>query len=97
MEFNEETFEVIVYTAPGASVEKVAQVQELVQTMTETKTVETLKTEVIKEVIEEAKQEVTSGPQPMLLEEAAQGRRITAHGTGTNENGISFKRRKTNC
>jgi len=70
VEFNEETFEVIVYTAPGASVEKVAQVQELVQTMTETKTVETLKTEVIKEVIEEAKQEVTSGPQPMLLEEA---------------------------
>jgi len=69
VEFNEETFEVIVYTAPGASVEKVAQVQELVQTMTETKTVETLKTEVIKEVIEEAKQEVTSGPQPMLLEE----------------------------
>ena len=55
VEFNEETFEVIVYTAPGASVEKVAQVQELVQTMTETKTVETLKTEVIKEVIEEAK------------------------------------------
>ena len=70
VEFNEETFEVIVYTAPGASVEKIAQVQELVQTMTETKTVETLKTEVIKEVIEEAKQEVTSGPQPMLLEEA---------------------------
>ena len=69
VEFNEETFEVIVYTAPGASVEEVAQVQELVQTMTETKTVETLKTEVIKEVIEEAKQEVTSGPQPMLLEE----------------------------
>ncbi|MBC8308628.1 MAG: hypothetical protein H8E55_74375 [Pelagibacterales bacterium] len=70
VEFNEETFEVIVYTAPGASVEEVAKVQELVQTMTETKTVETLKTEVIKEVIEEAKQEVTSGPQPMLLEEA---------------------------
>jgi len=71
VEFNEETFEVIVYTAPGASVEKVAQVQELVQTMTETKTVETLKTEVIKEVIEEAKQETTSmEPQPMLLEEA---------------------------
>jgi len=38
--------------------------------MTETKTVETLKTEVIKEVIEEAKEEPTSGPQPMLLEEA---------------------------
>jgi len=37
--------------------------------MTETKTVETLKTEVIKEVIEEAKEELTSGPQPMLLEE----------------------------
>jgi len=70
VEFNEETFEVIVYTAPGASVEKIAQVQEVVQMMTETKTVETLKTEVIKEVIEEAKQEVTSGPQPMLLEEA---------------------------
>jgi len=70
VEFNEETFEVIVYTAPGASVETVAQVQELVQTMTETKTVETLKTEVIKEVIEEAKEELTSGPQPMLLEEA---------------------------
>ena len=69
VEFNEETFEVIVYTAPGASVEEVAQVQELVQTMTETKTVETLKTEVIKEVIEEAKEELTSGPQPMLLEE----------------------------
>jgi len=70
VEFNEETFEVIVYTAPGASVEEVAQVQELVQTMTETKAVETLKKEVIKEVIEEAKEEPTSGPQPMLLEEA---------------------------
>ena len=70
VEFNEETFEVTVYTAPEASVEEVAQVQELVQTMTETKTVETLKTEVIKEVIEEAKEEPTSGPQPMLLEEA---------------------------
>jgi hypothetical protein len=71
VEFNEETFEVIVYTAPGASVEEVAKVQEMVQTMTETKTVETLKTEVIKEVIEEAKQETTSmEPQPMLLEEA---------------------------
>jgi len=70
VEFNEETFEVIVYTAPGASVEEIVKVQEVVQMMTETKTVETLKTEVIKEVIEEAKQEVTSGPQPMLLEEA---------------------------
>jgi len=70
VEFNEETFEVIVYTAPGASVEEVAKVQELVQTMTETKTVETLKTEVIKEVIEEAKEEPTSGPQPMMVEEA---------------------------
>ena len=69
VEFNEETFEVIVYTAPEASVEEVAQVQELVQTMTETKTVETLKTEVIKEVIEEAKEEPTSGPQPMMVEE----------------------------
>ena len=64
-----EKFEVIIYTAPGASVEEVAKVQEVVQTMTKTKTVETLKKEVIKEVIEEAKKELTSGPQPMLLEE----------------------------
>jgi hypothetical protein len=60
----------------------VAQVQELVQTMTETKTVETLKREVIKEVIEEAKEELTSGPQPMLLEEAPKEKesRPTEHG-----------------
>jgi hypothetical protein len=82
VEFNEETFEVTVYTAPGASVEEITQVQELVQTMTETKTVETLKREVIKEVIEEAKEELTSGPQPMLLEESPKEEesRPTEHG-----------------
>ena len=67
VEFNEETFEVTVYTAPGASVEEVAKVEEVVQTMTKTKAVETLKKEVIKEVIKESKQ---TEPKEEIKEEA---------------------------
>ena len=55
VELNEETMEVIVYTAKEASVKEVAKVQEVVQTMNETKAVETLKQEVVKEVIQESK------------------------------------------
>jgi len=57
VELNEETMEVIVYTAKAATVKEVAKVQEVVQTMTKTKAVETLKKEVIAEVIKEAKKE----------------------------------------
>jgi hypothetical protein len=55
VELNEETMSVTVYTAKEASVKEVAKVQEVVQTMNETKAVETLKQEVIKEVIQESK------------------------------------------
>ena len=57
VELNEETMEVIVYTAKAATVKEVAKVQKVVQTMTKTKAVETLKKEVIAEVIKEAKKE----------------------------------------
>jgi len=57
VELNEETMEVTVYTAKTATVKEVAKVQEVVQTMTKTKAVETLKKEVIAEVIKEAKKE----------------------------------------
>jgi len=52
-----ENFEIIVTTTKKASPEVVAKVQEVVQTMNKTKTVETLKKEVIAEVIKESKQE----------------------------------------
>ena len=52
-----ENFEIIVTTAKEAPPEVVAKVQEVVQTMNRTKTVETLKKEVIAEVIKESKQE----------------------------------------
>ena len=57
VELNEETMEVTVYTAKAATVKEVAKVQEVVQTMTKTKTVETMKKEVIAEVMKEAAKE----------------------------------------
>lgn len=57
VELNEETMEVTVYTAKEASVKEVAKVQEVVQTMNETKAVETMKKEVIKEVVKEINEE----------------------------------------
>ena len=57
VELNEETMEVTVYTAKAATVKEVAKVQEVVQTMTKTKTVETMKKEVIAEVMKEATKE----------------------------------------
>jgi hypothetical protein len=50
-----EEFKIVVYTAPEAKPKEVAKVQEVVQTMNKSKTVETLKQEVIKEVIKESK------------------------------------------
>ena len=52
-----ENFEIVVTTTKKAPPEVVAKVQEVVQTMNRTKTVETLKKEVIAEVIKESKQE----------------------------------------
>jgi len=54
-----ENFEIVVTTTKKASPEIVAKVQEVVQTMNKTKTVETLKKEVIAEVIKESKQTPT--------------------------------------
>ena len=50
-----EEFKIVVYTAPEAKPKEVAKVQEVLQTMNKSKTVETLKQEVIKEVIKESK------------------------------------------
>ena len=50
-----EEFKIVVYTAPETKPKEVAKVQEVVQTMNKSKTVETLKQEVIKEVIKESK------------------------------------------
>ena len=50
-----EKFKIVVYTAPEAKPKEVAKVQEVLQTMNKSKTVETLKQEVIKEVIKESK------------------------------------------
>jgi len=57
VELNEETMQVIVYTSKEASVKEVAKVQEVIQTMNETKAVETLKKEVIQEVMKEIYEE----------------------------------------
>jgi len=57
VELNEETMSVIVYTSEEASVKQVAMVQEVIQTMKETKAVETLKKEVIQEVMKEIYEE----------------------------------------
>jgi len=58
VELNEETMSVIVYTSEEASVKQVAMVQEVVQTMNETKAVETIKEEIIQEVMKESKEEL---------------------------------------
>ena len=57
VEINEETMQVIVHTSKEASVKEVAKVQEVIQTMNETKAVETLKKEVIQEVMKEIYEE----------------------------------------
>ena len=57
VELNEETMQVIVHTSREASVKEVAKVQEVIQTMNETKAVETLKKEVIQEVMKEIYEE----------------------------------------
>jgi len=57
VEINEETMQVIVHTSKEASVKEVAKVQEVVQVMNETKAVETMKKEVIQEVMQEMKEE----------------------------------------
>ena len=57
VELNEETMQVIVHTSKEASVKEVAKVQEVIQTMNETKAVETLKKEVIQEVMKEIYEE----------------------------------------
>jgi hypothetical protein len=57
VEINEETMQVIVHTSKEASVKEVAKVQEVVQVMNETKAVETLKKEVIREVMQEINEE----------------------------------------
>jgi hypothetical protein len=49
--------QVIVHTSKEASVKEVAKVQEVVQVMNETKAVETMKKEVIQEVMQEMKEE----------------------------------------
>ena len=54
-----EKFKIVVYTAPEAKPKEVAKVQEVLQTMNKSKTVETLKQEVIKEVIKESKTTTT--------------------------------------
>ena len=65
VELNEETMSVIVYTSEEASVKQVAMVQEVVQTMNETKAVETIKEENIQEVMKEANEEAL----PMVSKE----------------------------
>ena len=52
-----ENFEIAVKTSKEATVKEVVKVQEVVQEMNKTKTVETMKKEVIEEVIKESKQE----------------------------------------
>jgi len=52
-----ENFEIVVTTSKTATVKETAKVQEVVQVMNKTKAVETLKKEVIAEVIKESKQE----------------------------------------
>ena len=54
-----ENFEIAVKTSKEASVKEVVKVQEVVQKMNKTKTVETMKKEVIAEVIKEAAKEET--------------------------------------
>jgi hypothetical protein len=56
---------VIVYTSEEASVKQVAMVQEVIQTMNETKAVETIKEEIIQEVMKEANEEAL----PMVSKE----------------------------
>jgi len=58
VELNEETMSVIVYTSEEASVKQIAMVQEVVQTMNETKAVETIKEEIIQAVLKESKEEL---------------------------------------
>jgi len=65
VELNEETMSVIVYTSEEASVKQIAMVQEVVQTMNETKAVETIKKEIIQEVMKEANEETL----PMVSKE----------------------------
>ena len=65
VELNEETMSVIVYTSEEASVKQVAMVQEVIQTMNETKAVETIKKEIIQEVMKEANEETL----PMVSKE----------------------------
>jgi len=65
VELNEETMSVIVYTSEEASVKQVAMVQEVIQTMNETKAVETIKEKIIQEVIKEANEEAL----PMVSKE----------------------------
>ena len=52
-----ENFEIVVTTSKSATIKETAKVQEVVQVMNKTKAVETLKKEVIAEVIKEAKKE----------------------------------------
>jgi len=65
VELNEETMSVIVYTSEEASVKQVAMVQEVIQTMKETKAIETIKKEIIQEVMKEANEEAL----PMVSKE----------------------------
>jgi len=65
VELNEETMSVIVYTSEEASVKQVAMVQEVIQTMNETKAIETIKEEIIQEVMKEANEETL----PMVSKE----------------------------
>jgi len=65
VELNEETMSVTVYTSEEASVKQVAMVQEVIQTMNETKAVETIKEEIIQEVMKEANEETL----PMVSKE----------------------------
>ena len=52
-----ENFEIVVTTSKSATIKETAKVQEVVQVMNKTKAVETLKKEVIAEVIKETKKE----------------------------------------
>ena len=65
VELNEESMRVIVYTSEEASVKQIAIVQEVVQTMNETKAIETIKKEIIQEVMKEANEEAL----PMVSKE----------------------------
>ncbi len=58
VELNEETMSVTVYTAKEATVKEVAKVKEVVQEMNNTKAVETMKKEVIEEVVKESKETI---------------------------------------